>query len=558
MASSSRLVEVLNEDALVRICRFLPAQPLLELGTSCADFYHRARNSTELWKGLCSFLLGDTTLLLHENWSSSCTADFYRRLFRTAWSCEDFCYDHRMRRSLLMSLKTERSSGELGAELLCMSGHTSETLGHLVIQIGGMRNKLQADDIVHVTIINLKDRTIVRPSLSEDSLKPLQRMRHASCVVQPAYLPTDAAFPGAILVLGGHDANTRAFRLGMPRPAMRRLMFMQVTEEDGSQIRWIERQAFGTIPEYMYNLACASFAGGEKVCVFGGDIPTTEDEYERIQDRTCCSFVYVLEVTNCSWSAVRTRGVAPDWRSFHAAVSHTSFLDGKDYLITFGGSSEHCEPLAGGHLDDMRGYQLDLHTFTWQKGPAEDLPAPRLRFGVARYGRHLLVHGGHGFGLNTNDNVARLNLHTLKWGRLKFSNTPPPLGALAFETGTPQAGIVVGGAQQTMAGPRILQRLVVLRLRDHLLPPEEDGALGPEESHMATGDDDSEDNADLTHVRLQISTAQGQRRVVSMPMALLTALRRDASGAEGLLRLLQAIQEDNPDRAEADASPAEP
>lgn len=24
------------------------------------------------------------------------------------------------------------------------------------------------------------------------------------------------------------------------------------------------REAFGTIPEYMYNLACASFAGGEK------------------------------------------------------------------------------------------------------------------------------------------------------------------------------------------------------------------------------------------------------------------------------------------------------
>ncbi len=24
------------------------------------------------------------------------------------------------------------------------------------------------------------------------------------------------------------------------------------------------RKAFGTIPEYMYNLACASFAGGEK------------------------------------------------------------------------------------------------------------------------------------------------------------------------------------------------------------------------------------------------------------------------------------------------------
>lgn len=27
------------------------------------------------------------------------------------------------------------------------------------------------------------------------------------------------------------------------------------------------------------------------MCVFGGDIPTSEEEYERIQDRTCCSFV---------------------------------------------------------------------------------------------------------------------------------------------------------------------------------------------------------------------------------------------------------------------------
>ena len=34
--------------------------------------------------------------------------------------------------------------------------------------------------------------------------------------------------------------------------------------------------------------------------------------------------------------------------------------------------------------------------------------------------------------------------------------------------------------QASPAGPRILQRLVVLRLRDHLV--EEDGALAPEES----------------------------------------------------------------------------
>lgn len=33
-----------------------------------------------------------------------------------------------------------------------------------------------------------------------------------------------------------------------------------------------------------------------------------------------------------------------------------------------------------------------------------------------------------------------------------------------------------------------MQRLVVLRLRDHLVPPEEDGALGPEESPLAISD----------------------------------------------------------------------
>ncbi len=108
-------------------------------------------------RSVISQLLIQNSLLV----SPGCTADFYRRLFRTAWSCEergcqrlvgrsmkmlhrrqanedfgqcrsfplwdfrkfmawdfrfqDFCYDHRMRRSLLMSLqkeKAERSSGE--------------------------------------------------------------------------------------------------------------------------------------------------------------------------------------------------------------------------------------------------------------------------------------------------------------------------------------------------------------------------------------------------------------------------------------------------------------
>ena len=97
-----------------------------------------------------------------------------------------------------------------GCELLGMSGHTSESLGPLVIQIGGMRNDLSAEDLLHVLVVDLRRQRIARPRLAPDSTRPLQRMRHASCVVQ-APLP-ESAFRQAILLLGGHDANTRATR----------------------------------------------------------------------------------------------------------------------------------------------------------------------------------------------------------------------------------------------------------------------------------------------------------------------------------------------------------
>lgn len=45
-----------------------------------------------------------------------------------------------------------------------------------------------------------------------------------------------------------------------------------------------------------------------------------------------------------------------------------------------------------------------------------------------------------------------------------------------------QAGLVLGGAQQTLGGPRILQRLVVLRLRD--VSVERDGELPEGESDL--------------------------------------------------------------------------
>ncbi|CAE7422534.1 ACBP4 [Symbiodinium natans] len=541
------LVEVISEDALVRICCFLPARPLLDMGATCVELHQRVEHSVDLWKALCQFLLGETSLLLHEgSWASSAQltsigdkARFYQRLFRAAWRCEDFCYDHTLRRSFLRSLSEPDAAPTTEAkDLLGLSGHTSETLGPLVIQIGGMKNMVAADELINVTVLNVRTNTISRPSLKEDSLKPLQRMRHATCVVKPKHLPA-SAFASAVLVLGGHDANTRTARLGRPRPALQRLVFLQVTEEEGTQIRWCEMQAFGTIPEYMYNLTCASFCGGQKVVVFGGDVPTSDDEYERIQDRTCCNFVYVLDLRSCTWEATRTRGPAPDWRSFHASVCHTSLLDGKDYLVTFGGTNEHCEPLSGGNLADMRGYQLDLTTFQWREGPSSHLPAPRLRFGVARWGRHLVIHGGHGSVLSRKGYVARLNLHTLEWDEMNFSNQPPELPHSAFETGSPQAGIVVGGAQQTPRGPRILQRLVVFRLRDVEIP--DDGQLADGAQPSA---DEGSDEGEGFQVQVHLRNSEGSHRVVSMPAALLHMLQRESGTAEGLVRLLQAVFEE--------------
>ena len=46
---------------------------------------------------------------------------------------------------------------------------------------------------------------------------------------------------------------------------------------------------------------------------------------------------------------------------------------------------------------------------------------------------------GHGSVLSTRKGyVARLNLHSLKWDDLSFSNEPPALSHAAFETGSPQ------------------------------------------------------------------------------------------------------------------------
>jgi len=545
------LLDVLYEDVLVRMCRFLPATSLLSTGVACSEVHERTQQSVELWKGLCSFLLGETSLLLHERrWGSVAvdkgTAGFYRRLFQATWACENFCYDHECREQLLSSIHDGLTPGSnnrsVAHRLLCMSGHTAEALGPLVLQVGGMRNEMGPDETVHVTVINLDKCCILEPKLSADSLRPAQRMRHTTCVVRAQFLPV-AAFSEAILLLGGHDANIRSRSAGEPRASVKDLLFLQFTHSDGSEIRWSEVSASGNAPAYIYNHACATFAEGRRVCVFGGDMPTSDLEFARIERRSACSFVYVLDVEKRYWEPVTTFGQIPAWRSFHAAVSYTSLLDGLDYLVTFGGTDEHCEPLSGGTLADMRGYRLNLSTFQWSQGPSSGFtPTPRMRFGVARWGRHLIIHGGHGQErLQEDSYIARLNLSTLCWSSLNFSNAPPLLPRSAFETGSPTAGCVVGGAQQTMFGPNILTRLVVFRLRDAATP--EDGASTT--SEVLAQEVEYPDANQMVQVRIRGPDDEG--RVLQIAAALFATLQQRAGENEALEQLLQILVREQTD-----------
>lgn len=538
-------LSVLSDDVLLRICRFLPAHALLGTGATCAELQRRTHESVELWQKLCQFFLGDALLMLHNGcWAGSADVSlrsyYYRRLFRAAWDCDSFSYDHRLRKTLLESVQLMQQQGsgsnqEALKDLLCMSGHTSEALGSLVLQIGGMRNEMPEGAPLHVTVFDLAAKKISKPSLASNSCKPQHRMRHSTCVVNAQFLP-EAQNQQAILVLGGHGTPGTA-DTAKPRPNVCTLLLLEAVREDGSEICWHEVCATGTAPEHIYNHACASFCQGRRVCVFGGDIPVGDPEYARIRNRDQCKFVYVLDVRAQLWQVVDTSGHIPSWRSFHGAVAHTSLIDGREYFVTFGGTPEHCEPLSGARPAPMTGCELDLQTFVWRQGPTDGfMPAARIRFGVARWGRHLLVNGGHG-GRTTDGGVVRLNLNSLQWARVEFTNSPPRLPVNGFETGSPHAGLVVGGAHQSALGPRILTRLNLFRLSDPVAPPLLDEDMSADDVGGSSDDDD----AAMPMVRIQIPGGDGRPRIVQMPLLMLRHVQREAGSPEALIEMIQGL-----------------
>ena len=82
------------------------------------------------------------------------------------------------------------------------------------------------------------------------------------------------------------------------------LTLLSFCTTDGSEVQWQEIDAHGTAPSIgLWHHQAAPFDGGEKVCVFGGDMPREDAEFDLIADRQAANLIYVLHVARAGGSA---------------------------------------------------------------------------------------------------------------------------------------------------------------------------------------------------------------------------------------------------------------
>lgn len=489
---SNIATEMLGEDIFLRICHFLPAKALTASSVCNMSLRKLLHGSVSLWQSLSRSLLDEAVVTLHRAASDAGVdadqgAEFWRTLFRAAYRPDSFYYEHSLRERCLHSsdcfqkaiipedkldegvegfrgacLTGGYSGGvrrlndaayfELRQKVLGASGHTASTLKNRVIVIGGWRPWSTAVDL-HVTVLDLLKMNLSEPRLAEGSEKPERRLRHSSCTVTPGN-------SSCILVLGGCNDKTHK-----PCDGLQTLLFLELqTERNGllqggtpAEINWRKAPASGHVPKSIWHHAADSFSKGKRVVVFGGDIPPQDPEFTFIGDRAYANYVYILDVDLQRWERVQTKGQIPHWRSLHFGATFSSDSTAEHFVI-MGGCEDRLDIFHGGTPATMLGYSLNLQTLRWKRGaqrkgsPKEEvfIPAPRMRFGAQRYGRHLLVYGGHGVeAIPEEEELLMLNTASLEWCKAEVANEPSefgvaPAAALA-------GGCVLGGVE---LGPR--------------------------------------------------------------------------------------------------------
>ena len=485
--------EILGEDIFLRICHFLPAGSVTATSNCSCNVHKQLKESVSLWQSLCYSLLDDAVITLHLAASDSGvhadqSAEFWRTLFRAGYKPIAFYYEHSLRKRCLHSSEcfqqsiiqsngysaTSESPGiserlehldsavyfEKRQKILGASGHTASALKDFVVVIGGWRPWSLGTDL-HVAVLDLLNMKLSEPPLASESYQPMRRLRHSSCTVRRGGSP-------CILVLGGCNDKSHD-----PCDGLQTLLFLELLQGgkpgkpdchtvghgDGSdtslEINWRKVSATGPVPQAIWHHAADSFAGGQKVVVFGGDIPARDPEFTFIGDRAYANYVYILDIDSQQWERVQTQGQIPHWRSLHFGATFSSNTTAEHFVI-MGGCDEHLEIFQGGRPAVMVGYSLNLKTLSWKRGAERRkgkplfVPAPRMRFGAQRYGRHLLVYGGHGTeAIPEEEELLVLNTTNLEWQFAQIANQASefgvaPAAALA-------GGCVLGGVE---LGPR--------------------------------------------------------------------------------------------------------
>jgi len=515
MLENTNVVDALSDEVFQQLCTCLPGRCLLRFSAAAKPLHELATGTASIWRSLCHALLGEPMCKLHitiaTRAAQSIDTTFWRTIFRQGQEMRCMRWSADLRKGFL-GINEEGELNEDVKEAVVGSGHAVVGIGSLVIKVGGLRPQCPLD-YLHTAIFDLESVTVHEVRLVDDSEKPERRLRHAACAIKPLVTGGEEA----VLVLGGCSDQSK-------QPCKGGLHFLHVLELIDRQKclgKWHSIWADGDAPESIWHHICGSFAGGEKVVVFGGDFKRDDFEFNHIEDRSLpAGLVYVLDVNGLSWERVATSGLAPTWRSLHAGFTHRDIASHSERLIILGGCAAHLPIFSSSdELAPMHGYALDLSTFQWQTqtNASATLPPARLRLASEKIGEWLVLYGGHGEqqGIGERVQLHKLNLRTLSWDSLQLLGREGSHPAAPAATMT--AGLVLGGIKFSMFGVQVVAKLDVLTL-------DIQDDLGDEAEPATSPTEDSGDEESDSQVAVVARDAQGNERRMVVPRAMLAML----------------------------------
>jgi hypothetical protein len=192
-------------------------------------------------------------------------------------------------------------------------------------------------------------------------------------------------------------------------------------------------------------------------------------------------------------------------RSLEAVPSSSAPCSGEERGSGSGGGSDDVDSGGGGSgggSGSGGGWLQNSSNNTNASSEEVFQPQPRLRFAAERYGRHLVVYGGHG----TPDRLARverllkLNLVNLTWSKVKALNKPSSHPDVA--SSQLAGGLICSGITFSFMGVQPCPKFDFLVMDDpadsvrHPPAGGSDLGVGAAESEASDDDDDDDDDDD--------------------------------------------------------------